>query len=395
MDLFDKTARFDRADRFRRAGLYPYFRAIEESHGGTRVMIDGRELVMAGSNNYLGLTHDARVIEAAHKALDEFGTGCTGSRFLNGTLDLHEEFEERLARFLGKEAAITSATGFQTNLGAIECLCAREDAIFGDRDNHASIIDGCRLAYAKLYKYRHNDMQDLERLLEGTPAKGGRLIVTDGVFSMLGDLAPLNEIIELAQRYDARVMVDDAHAIGVLGEHGRGTAEHFGVEDETDMIVGTFSKAFACLGGFVAGPRDVIDYIKHTSRTVMFSASMTPASVATVLSCLDIIEGEPERRAALWKNVQRMKLGFEDMGFDVIDGGGPILSVVIGDEMTTMEFNRQLVERGVFVNPVLPPAAPPEMSLLRTSYMATHTDEDLEIILGAFKSVSQRLKIAG
>ncbi len=397
MDVFSKAFRYRRANDLIDAGLYGWFRPIQESQGGTRVQIDGRELVMAGSNNYLGLTHHPQVMEAARQAIDQFGVGCTGSRFLNGTLSIHEEMEERLARFLGKEACITSGTGYQTNVGAIATLAGKSDVIFGDRDNHASIIDGARLAFARHLKYRHNDMEDLERLLDSTELvpDGGRLIVTDGVFSMLGDLAPLPELVALAKRHGARVMVDDAHALGVLGAKGTGTPEHFGVADDVDLVIGTFSKSFACLGGFVAGPKTVIDYIRHTSRSVIFSASVTPASVATVLACLDIIEREPERREKLWANVQRMKEGFEALGFDVIDGGSPILSIVIGEDVTTLEFNKQLFEEGVFVNPVLPPAAPPGMSLLRTSYMATHTEEDLDLILAAFKRVSEKLGILG
>jgi 8-amino-7-oxononanoate synthase len=395
LDLFAKAERFDRARDLRAVGLYPYFRAVGESHGGTRVVIDGRELVMAGSNNYLGLTHDPRVIKAAQDALTEFGTGCTGSRFLNGTLKLHEEFEARLAAFLGKEAAITCGTGFQTNVGAIECLAHKADVIFGDRDNHASLIDGCRLSYAKHRKYLHNDMEDLERLLQQTeiPKGGGRLIVTDGVFSMLGDLAPLPRMVELAKQYEARLMLDDAHAVGAVGPNGRGTAEHFGVMDDVDLIVGTFSKSFACLGGFVAGTTDIIDFIKHTSRSVIFSASMTPASVATVMACLEIIESEPERRKRLWENVAYMEDGLNELGFDVIAGGGPILSVVIGEEQPTLEFNHLLFQQGVFVNPVIPPAVPPGMSLLRTSYMATHTREDLDRVLAAFRTVGEQLRV--
>ena len=395
MDLFAKAERFHRANDLRAVGLYPYFRAVGESHGGTRVVIDGRELVMAGSNNYLGLTHDPRVIKAAQDALAEFGTGCTGSRFLNGTLKLHEEFESKLAAFLGKEAAITSGTGFQTNVGAIECIAHRDDVIFGDRDNHASLIDGCRLSYAKHRKYRHNDMEDLERLLQQTPVPkgGGRLIVTDGVFSMLGDLAPMPELVRLAKQYDARIMLDDAHAVGAVGPNGRGTAEHFDVMDDVDLIVGTFSKSFACLGGFVAGAKEIIDFIKHTSRSVIFSASMTPASVATVMACLEIIESEPERRQRLWENVEFMEKGLGELGFDVIAGGGPILSVVIGEEQPTLEFNRLLFEQGVFVNPVITPAVPPGMGLLRTSYMATHTREDLDRVLAAFRTVGEQLRV--
>ena len=398
MDLFAKLRQAPivaRAQELREAGLYPYVRAISESDHGTHVVVHGRRLVMAGSNNYLGLTHDPRVIEASREATARYGTGCTGSRFLNGTLTLHEQLEERLARFVGKEACITSGTGFQTNVGALGALASRGDLIFGDRDNHASLIDGCRLAFSKLVKYRHNDVEDLERLLKETPCEGGRLIVTDGVFSMLGDLAPLREITELARRHEARIMVDDAHAVGVLGAHGRGTPEHFGVEAEVDLVVGTFSKSFACLGGFVAGPAEVIDYLKHASRSVVFSASMPPGNVGTVLGCLDIIESEPERRERLWANVRRMKTGFDDLGFEVIDHGSPILSIVIGTDVATFDFNRRLFEEGVFVNPVVPPAVPEGKSLLRTSYMATHTDEDLDLILGAFKRVGERLRILG
>ena len=396
MDLFEKAGRYRRADDLRESGLYPYFRAIEESHGGTRVQIAGRSVVMAGSNNYLGLTHDPRVIEAAQRALSRYGSGCTGSRFLNGTLALHEELEHRLARFLRKEACITSGTGYQTNVGVISALVGREDVIFGDRDNHASIVDGCRLSFARSLKYRHNDVEDLARLLDETAVSegGARLVITDGVFSMLGDLAPLPEILRVAHAHDARALVDDAHALGVLGAHGRGSGEHFGVQDDVDLVVGTFSKSMACLGGFVAGPKGVIEAVKHMSRSVMFSASMTPASVATVLACLSIIETEPQRRERLWTNVRRMKRGLQDLGLEVIDGGTPILSVVIGDEIPTLEFNRMLFEQGVFVNAVLPPAVPPGMSLLRTSYMATHTDEDLDLVVRGFKRVTEQLRIA-
>lgn len=396
VDLFDKlrnTPTVERVRGLRESQVYPYFRAIAESEGGTHVVAHGRRLVMAGSNNYLGLTHHPQVVEATRAAVARFGTGCTGSRFLNGTLTLHEELERRLAKFLGREAAITSGTGFQTNVGALGALAARGDLILADRDNHASLIDGCRLAFGKTVKYRHNDMEDLERLLRETPCDGGRLIVTDGVFSMLGDLAPLGEMTALARRHGARVLVDDAHAVGVLGARGRGTPEHFGVEAEVDLVVGTFSKSCATIGGFVAGPADVIDYLKHASRSVVFSASMPPSNVATVLACLDVIEAEPERRDRLWRNVRRMKQGFDDLGFEVIDHGSPILSIVIGSDEATFEFNRRLFEEGVFVNPVVPPAVPDGQSLLRTSYMATHTDEDLDTILGAFRRVGERLRI--
>ncbi|HVG95066.1 MAG TPA: aminotransferase class I/II-fold pyridoxal phosphate-dependent enzyme [Planctomycetota bacterium] len=398
MDLFEKlqsAPNLLRAQGLRDVGLYQFFRAISDSDQGTHVTVHGRRLVMAGSNNYLGLTHHPVVMEAARAAITKFGTGCTGSRFLNGTLELHEELEARLAKFLGRDACITSGTGFQTNVGALGALALRGDVIFGDRDNHASLIDGCRLAFGKLVKYRHNDVDDLERLLKETPCDGGRLIVTDGVFSMLGDLAPLPGIVALARRHEARLLVDDAHAIGVLGAHGRGTPEHFGVEAETDLVVGTFSKSFACLGGFVAGPAGMIDYLKHASRSVVFSASMPPSNVATVLACLDVVEREPERRERLWANVRRMKAGFDDLGFEVIDHGSPILSIMVGTDEATFEFNRRLFEEGVFVNPVVPPAVPEGQSLLRTSYMATHTEEDLDTILRAFRRVGERLRILG
>ena len=397
MDLFEKLGRWRRYEETVAAGIYPYFRQIQASQNGTRVTIGGREIVMAGSNNYLGLTHDPRVMEASRQAVTDFGTGCTGSRLLNGTMTLHEELEERLARFLGTEACITSGTGYQTNVGMIAALTTRGDLIYGDRDNHASIIDGCRLSYGRLFKYAHNDMGELEELLQNTEpqGEGSRLIVTDGVFSMLGDMAPLPEMVALAKKYGARLMVDDAHAVGVMGANGRGTPEHFGVEDDVDLIVGTFSKSFACLGGFFAGPTDIIKYLKHHSRSVIFSASMTPASVATVMKCIELTEAEPERRTKLFENVAYMKKGFEELGLKLVEGGTPILSVVIGEDLPTMEFNRRLFEEGIFVNPVLPPAVPPGMSLLRTSYMATHTKDDLDAILAAFKRVAEQLGVAG
>lgn len=397
MDLFEKLARWRRYEETVAAGVYPYFRAIQASQNGTRVTIDGQEIVMAGSNNYLGLTHHPQVMEASRKAITDFGTGCTGSRLLNGTMTLHEELEERLARFLRKEACITSGTGYQTNVGMLAALTTRGDLIYGDRDNHASLIDGCRLSYARLFKYAHNDMAELEHRLQETEpqGEGSRLIITDGVFSMLGDVAPLPQLVELCRTHGARLLVDDAHAIGVLGAHGRGTPEHYGIEDDVDLIVGTFSKSFACLGGFLAGPAHVVQYLKHHGRSVIFSASMTPASVAAALACLDVIDREPERRERLFENVAYMKKGFEALGLRLIDTGTPILSVVIGEDLPTMEFNRLLFQEGIFVNPVLPPAVPPGMSLLRTSYMATHTKDDLDDILTAFRKVGEKLGIAG
>jgi len=397
MDLFDKAHAFQRPNDLRAVGLYPYFTPIQEFRGATRVVVDGRELIMAGSNNYLGLTHDDQVIDASHRALDEFGSGCTGSRFLNGTLELHEELERRLAAFFEKESCITASTGFQSTLGAIATLAGRRDSIFGDKFNHASIIDGCRLSGAHHYRFQHNDAQDLRRQLESRngngAAGGGRLVVTEGVFSTLGDLAPLDDLIDVSKRFGCRFMLDDAHGVGVLGHGGRGAAEHFGILDQVDLIVGTFSKSLACLGGFVAGPATVIDYIKNTSRSVMFSASMTPANVAAAIACLDIIENEPQRREALKRIVAHMKNGFQELGFEVIGGDGAILAIVIGEQTETMEFNRRLFEQGVLVNPIIAPAVPSNMCMIRTSFSAVHSDDELESILHAFSVVGEQMDI--
>jgi 8-amino-7-oxononanoate synthase len=397
MDLFEKAHAFQRPNDLRAVGLYPYFTPIQEFRGATRVVVNGRELIMAGSNNYLGLTHDDHVLDACHQALDEFGSGCTGSRFLNGTLELHLELESRLAAFFEKDACITASTGYQSALGAIATLANRRDSIYGDKFNHASIIDGCRLSGAHHTRFQHNDARDLRRQLESRNGTGGggKLVVTEGIFSTLGDLAPLDELIQVSERFGCRFMLDDAHGVGVLGKGGRGAAEHFGILDKVDLIVGTFSKSFACLGGFVAGPATVIDYIKNTSRSVMFSASMTPANVAAAIASLDIIENQPERRQALHRVVATMKNGFQELGFEVIGGDGAILAIVIGEQMETMEFNRRLMERGVLVNPIIPPAVPSNMCMLRTSYSAVHSDEELEAILNAFSTVGEEMGILG
>ncbi len=383
MDLFEKCRRFDRANELRRAGLYPYFLEISENRT-EEVVVDGRRMIMIGSNNYLGLTHHPHVEAAAVAALRRYGSGCTGSRFLNGTLDLHVELERRLARFMKKESAITFSTGFQVNLGVISVLAGKGDVILCDRENHASLFDGCRLSFAQLRKYRHNDTADLERQLAQCPDSAGRLIITDGVFSMKGDLCELPEIVRLARKYGARILLDDAHGIGVLGAHGRGTAEHFGLEGEIDMIVGTFSKSFASLGGFAAGAAEVIDFVKHTARALIFSASPAPASAAATLAALDVIEGEPERRQRLWENVKRMNRSFHELGYDVSASRSPIIPIPVGGDVETFAFWKKLHDAGIFTNPVVSPAVPPGEGLLRTSYMATHTEEELDQVVEVF-----------
>ncbi|WP_054683981.1 aminotransferase class I/II-fold pyridoxal phosphate-dependent enzyme [Rhodothermus marinus] len=377
------------------AGLYPYFRPIERNEG-TRAIINGREVIMAGSNNYLGLTSDPRVKEAAIEAIRKYGTGCTGSRFLNGTLDLHLQLEERLARFMGKEACIVFSTGYMTNMGVIQALTSKNDIIFSDKDNHASIVAGTQVSLADTVRYRHNDLDHLRRLLERAQAErpeAGKLIVTDGVFSMSGVIARVPELVELAEEFGAALMLDDAHAVGVIGPGGRGSAAYFGLEHKVHLTVGTFSKSFASLGGFCVGDRDVIEYIRHTSSAHIFSASMPPANVATVLKCLDIIEQEPERLERLWKISDYMREGFRSAGFNVWNSQTPVIPVVIGDMMTCFRFWRELLEEGVFVNAVVPPAVPQGQALLRTSFMATHTDEELDYILEAFHRVGKRLGV--
>jgi 8-amino-7-oxononanoate synthase len=345
---------------------------------------------MIGSNNYLGLTNHPRVKEAAIKAIEKFGSGCAGSRFLNGNLEIHEELELKLARFFRKEAALVFATGYQTNLGTISALLGRNDMAIIDKYDHASIIDGCRLSFGQVKKYRHNDMKDLERVLEATKDKG-KLIIVDGIFSMEGDLADLSNIVKLAKAYGARVMVDDAHAVGVLGEGGRGTAEHFGLEDQVDLIMGTYSKSLAAIGGFVAGSKVVIDFIKHIGRSMIFSASLPPSLVASVSTALDIIEEQPQLRTQLWKNTHKMLKGYKELGYDTGTSETPIIPIIIKDSMKTYEMCKLLFENGVFVNAVVSPAVPPGRELLRTSYMATHTEEQLDKVLAAFEKVGKQL----
>jgi 8-amino-7-oxononanoate synthase len=385
VNLFDKCRKFDRAEEVHARGLMPYFHAISETDHGTEVTMEGRRVLMIGSNNYLGLTHHPRVQEAALKAVRDFGTGCSGSRFLNGTLDLHHRLEEALADFFGTEAALVFSTGFQTNLGVLSVLAGKNDVIYCDRDNHASIFDGARLSYGSLKKYRHNDLDELERLLADAPAEKGKLIVADGIFSMLGDMVDLPRLRALADRYGAALCIDDAHGIGVVGEGGRGTASHFGIKVE--LLTGTFSKSFGSLGGFVAGERQVVDFVKYTARPMIFSAAMTPSNAAAALAALEVMRSEPHHIGRLRENVEYARSGLRKMGVDVHSHPSAILPIVIGGDFETFATWRRMFEEGVFVNAVVSPAVQPGMGMLRTSYMATHTREQLDRCLATFSRV--------
>ncbi len=376
----------------RAAGVYPYYRTLTTAQE-PRVRHEGRELVMLGSNNYLGLTSHPDVKAAAADALARYGTGCAGSRLLNGTLDIHVRLEQRLAEFLGRSAVLIFSTGFQVNLGVLSCLLDRSDVAFLDKLDHASIIDGCRLAFGRSYKYRHNDMEDLEKKLRNVSEEKGKLIVVDGVFSMEGDLAPLPEIVELKRRYGARLMVDDAHGIGVFGEHGRGTPEHFDVESEVDLVMGTFSKSLAAIGGFIAGDGLVIEHIKHNARAAIFSAAPPPPCVAAALKALEIIEREPERRKRLWENTNYMKREFDGLGFDTCGSASPVIPLAIGDDMDAYQMTVKLQQAGVFANPVVSPAVPHDQAMIRTSYMASHNRDHLDFALEAFARIGRELGI--
>ncbi len=391
MDLFEKCYQFTEAKEAMAGGYYPYFLPLEDTEG-TEVTIRGHRLIMIGSNNYLGLTTHPKVREAAIEAIRRYGTSCTGSRFLNGNLALIEELEARLARFMGKEKALVFSTGFQTNLGAISALVGRNDVVITDKEDHASIVDGCRLAFGSMKRFRHNDMADLERVLASCPEGSGKLVVVDGVFSMGGDLANLPEIVPLCKKYGARLMVDDAHSIGVLGD-GRGTAAHFGLHDQVDIIMGTFSKSFASLGGFIVGDEPVIHYVQHMARSLIFSASITPPNVAAAMAALEIMETEPERRTRLLSIADRMRREFQRMGYNTGNSVTPIIPIIIGDRMSTGFMWKRLYEEGIYVNPVIEPAVPPGMSLLRTSYMATHTDEQMDRVLEAFERVGKEIGV--
>ncbi|MGI6709983.1 MAG: aminotransferase class I/II-fold pyridoxal phosphate-dependent enzyme [Bacilli bacterium] len=392
MDLFKKTEKLEKVETTKAAGIYPYFHELETGQD-TEVFIEGKKTVMIGSNNYLGLTSDKRVKKAAIEAIEKYGSGCSGSRFLNGTLDLHVKLEKALAKFLNKEAVITFSTGFQSNLGIISAICGRDDIIVGDKENHASIYDACRLSYAKLLRYEHNDMEDLEKILKSIDQNKGILIVTDGVFSMGGDICNLPEIVRLAKEYGARVMVDDAHGLGVLGKHGRGTAEHFGLEDDVDIYMGTFSKSLASLGGYMAAKKQVIEYVKHTSRPFIFSASITPGCAASALEALKILESEPERIENLRSISNYMRQGLKKAGINIIESETPIIPIYTYDDVKTFQACKLLMERGVYVNPVISPATPVGMSLLRTSYTATHTKEQMDFAISKIKEVLEILEV--
>ncbi len=389
-DLFEKCDSFKEADELRGLGLYPFFRKIQASEG-REVISDGKSRIMISSNNYLGLTHDPRVQSAAMEAVSRYGTGCTGSRFLNGNFELHEELESKLASFLGKQSCLVFSTGFLANQGAISCLIGRNDVIFTDRENHASIVEGTRLALGKVIRYRHGDLENLRALLCSERGKyQGALIVTDGVFSMSGEIVDLPKLRSLADEHCCRLYVDDAHATGVLGAGGRGTEEYFREKGEkviADLIMGTFSKSFAALGGFIAGEKRVVDFIRHKARPFIFSAAMSPVSVATVLECLKIIQEEPYRLQRLWANTREMSRALKAIGFDTLGSQTPIIPLLVGEDITAFRFARRLYEEGIFATPVVSPAVPIGQAVIRTSYMATHTSEDLTQVLGALHRI--------
>jgi 8-amino-7-oxononanoate synthase len=395
VDLFAKCLAFTRADEIKAAGFYPYFRPIEENEGPV-VMIEGRKIIMAGSNNYLGLTADPRIKEAAIKAIQKYGTGCSGSRYLTGTLDLHIELEGRLAKFFHKEACLLFSTGYQTAQGIIPTLVQKGEYVLSDKDNHACIVAGnlmAKGAFAEMIRYKHNDMDDLERVISKLPLEVPKLIVSDGVFSTTGSIADLPQLVKVARKYNARILIDDAHSTGVIGKGGRGTASHFGLEKEVDMTMGTFSKTFSSLGGFVVGDRAVINYLKHHAPALIFSASPTPASVAAALASLNVLEQEPERMDRLIRNADKMRKGFKALGFRVIDSQTGIVPVIIGDDMPTFVFWRELFDAGVFVNAFVSPGVPAGMAMLRTSYMATHEDHHLDRILETFAVIGKKLGV--
>lgn len=375
------------ADEVRDAGIYPYFHALE-SRQDVEVVMEGKREIMLGSNNYLGLTINENVIEAGVKAIEKYGSGCSGSRFLNGTLEMHLELEAELSRFLRKEGVVTFSTGFQSNLGIISAIVAMGDYMICDKENHASIYDGCKLSYGKMLRYKHGDMEDLERKLQAVPESAGCLVITDGVFSMTGDIAKLPEIVALAKKYGARVMVDDAHGLGVLGEGGRGTASHFDLEDDVDIYMGTFSKSLASLGGYMASNARVCDFVRHNSRPFIFSASMTPASCACALAALRELETHPELVDKLAHNSDYVRQGLTERGIPHIEADKtPIVPIFTYEQTRTLSIAKQLFDAGVYVNPALPPATPPLECLLRTSYMASHTEPILDEAMDIIKTV--------
>lgn len=391
MDLFEPCMKYNEPQEVMKTGLYPYFHALETAQD-TEVMMEGRRTIMLGSNNYLGLTNDPRTIKAAHEALDRYGTGCSGSRFLNGTLKLHLELEEELAEFFHKDGVITFSTGFQSNLGIISAIATRQTTILNDSENHASILDACRLSFAKnVYKYEHNNMESLEDKISRLPIDSPKLIITDGVFSMSGDIANLPEIVRIKNKYNARLMVDDAHGVGMIGNGGRGTASYFDLENEVDIIMTTFSKSFASLGGCVAAREDVINYIKHNSRPFIFSASIPPANAASALCALRILKESPERVDDLMNIAEYMRGKLREINLPIIEGSTAIIPIITYDLKRTLTIAKRLLEEGVYVNPVLPPAVPSDMCLLRTSYTATHTMEQMDHAAKIFDRVFKEI----
>ncbi|MFA6617592.1 MAG: aminotransferase class I/II-fold pyridoxal phosphate-dependent enzyme [Candidatus Neomarinimicrobiota bacterium] len=391
-DVYTKMYQFTRTDTAKALGYYPFYPKIENSDA-TEVTIEGKQKIMLGSNNYLGLTNHPKVIEAGIAALKKYGSGLTGSRLLNGNIILHDELEEELADFVGMEEALVFSTGMGVNVGTIVSVCGHNDLVLSDQYNHASIVDGIRFSGANKVIYKHNDMEDLEEKLKNADPKMPRFIVTDGIFSMEGDIARLEELVALSKKYPSRLMVDDAHSLGVLGPQGNGTAAHFGLTKDVDLIMGTFSKSLGCVGGFIAGEGKVIEYIKHNSRSIIFTASLPPSNAACVRAALAVIKREPERREQLWINTEFMRKGFKDMGYDTGESTTPIIPVLIGKDKKTFQIWKELMELGVYTNPVVSPATPPGRGLLRTSYMATHTREQLEFCLDKFEKVGKKLNI--
>ena len=391
MSILDKCAKFDEAEKIRKLGYYPYFRVIT-SEQDTEVIVNGKKMLMMGSNSYLGLTNHPRVKEAAIKATKKYGTGCAGSRFLNGTIDIHIELEEKLAKLVGKEGALAFATGYQSNLGAISAMVTKGEYVITDKYDHASIIDGCKMSYGKMLRYNHNDMASLEAALKRTEGKN-TLVVVDGIFSMEGDIADVPGILEVIKRYNANLMIDEAHSLGVLNKDGAGAANYFNAVDDTSIIMGTFSKSLASVGGFLAADKNLIDFLKHHSRPLIFSASLPPASAASVLEALKIMEEEPERIEKLWDNTHFMAESFKNMGFDIGNSVTPVIPLHVGEMMTAFKMWKRLSEEGVFINPVVPPAVPPTDTLIRCSFMATHSRKQLEEALEKFQKIGKELNV--
>jgi 8-amino-7-oxononanoate synthase len=390
--LFDKCRQFTKAREVQAAGLYPYFKPISESED-TVVIIEGQKRIMLGSNNYLGLTHHPKVLEAASKALHRYGSGCTGSRFLNGTLDLHGQLERSIAEFLGKEDCLVFSTGYSANLGLISGLVGRGEVVYLDKLDHASIVDGAKMSYGETIRFNHGDLEGLERLIERNRTTRGAMIVVDGVYSMEGDIANVPELVRIARKNGIALALDDAHALGVLGPNGDGTAAHFGLTDDVDLIAGTFSKSLASIGGFVAATENVIHYLRHHSRPLIFTASLPPANTAGVIAALEVLRTEPERREQLWANTRRLHEGFRSLGFDIGETETPIVPVLIGPLEKTFMMWRRLFDAGVFTNPVAPPAVPPSQCRLRTSLMATHSFDQIDFCLDQFGKIGRDLGV--